>query len=252
MNYWPEVSRAVSVFLGSAVPSWQRILVLSLPLMIYGILAASLAAWLRQRQGWRTAYTRKVFHFLIFSLAGLLQVMLGLSAVTLFGGWVTLIVLYSVVKGDGFGLYEALARESDFPRRTLFVLIPLLTTALGGIAANFFFQPVAYVGYIAGGWGDAVGEPVGSHFGRHRYRVPGFGGITATRSLEGSAAILLAAGLGIAAILWLNGYTSHEIVKVAIAGSLATALVEAISHHGTDNFTVQVAAAGVAWWLLKG
>ena len=30
----------------------------------------------------------------------------------------------------------------------------------------------AAVGYLVAGWGDAVGEPVGTRFGRHPYRVP--------------------------------------------------------------------------------
>jgi len=38
------------------------------------------------------------------------------------------------------------------------------------------------------GWGDAVGEPVGTRFGRHPYRVPSLAGVPATRTLEGSLA----------------------------------------------------------------
>jgi phytol kinase len=238
-------------FLSQAVPDLESIVLLGPFLLLFAGGAACLAGWMRTRRGMPVAYSRKGFHFLIFTMAGVLQVTGGLSAVMLFGTLVSLIVLYAVARGDGFPLYEALARPDDAPRRTLFVLVPLVTTALGGLIANLCFGATAIVGYLVGGWGDAVGEPVGRALGRHRYRVPSFGGVPATRSLEGSAAVLIAGSLAAIGGLLLRGVPVTAACGIGAACGLAGALVEAFSTHGMDNLTVQLAAAGTAFFLLS-
>lgn len=215
----------------------------------YALAASRLAAWLHTRRGVRTPYTRKVFHFCIFSMAGITQMLWGLPGVTVYGTVVSFRVLHAAWRGDGDPFYEAIARPSDAPCRTLFVVVPLVTTALGGGLSNLLFAPFGYVGYLVCGWGDAVGEPVGTRFGRHRYRAPSLAGVPATRSLEGSAAVFLAgalaASLGLAA-----GGAGAAAVPVGIACGLAGMLVEAVSTHGLDNLTTQLAAAAAAWALL--
>jgi phytol kinase len=85
----------------------------------------------------------------------------------------------------------------------------------------------------------------------HRYRVPSIGGVAATRSLEGSAAVLVAGSLAAIAGLWLSGLSLPTALYIGASAGVAGAAVEAISNHGLDNFTVQVAAAGVAVLLLN-
>ena len=215
----------------------------------YAVGAAFVAGHLRMTRGVRTPYTRKIFHFTIFTAAGLLQITWGLPAVVIFGSVTSLVVLYAVWRGDGFPFYEAMARQSDAPRRTLFILIPLMTTALGGVTSNLFFPAWAYVGYLVCGWGDAVGEPVGTRWGRHRYNVPSMGGVKSTRSLEGSLAVFLAGSAATAVALALQGIPMPQTLLIAFGAGLAGALVEAISTHGLDNFTVQVAASAAAQFL---
>ena len=214
--------------------------------IVYAGAAAAFAGYLRAHRNVRTPYTRKIFHFIIFTAAGLLQIFLGLPAVVIFGSVTSAFVLYAVWRGDGFPFYEAMARPSDAPRRTLFILIPLVTTALGGVLSNLFFPSWAFVGYLVCGWGDAVGEPVGTRWGRHRYRVPSMLGVPSTRSLEGSAAVCIAGICATAAALALMGFAVTTIVIVAVGAGIAGALVEAISTHGLDNLTVQVAASAAA------
>jgi phytol kinase len=159
-------------------------------------------------------------------------------------------VLCAVLKGDHFSFYEVMARESDRPHRTLFILIPLVTTALGGVLSNLFFLKFAFIGYLVGGWGDAVGEPVGSRWGKHRYQVPSLLGVKATRSLEGSGAVavvsIVVAFLG----LYFIGYPLPDCIKTAVVCGLGGAAIEAFSNHGLDNLTMQVTAAGLAYLLL--
>ena len=234
LSYWlpgPAVAlRAVGVGLG------------------LGGAAAVGASWLRAR-GVRIPYTRKVFHFVIFTGAAVVNARWGLPGTNAYGAVVAAMVLMAVVAGEGNPLYEALARETDRPHRSLFVVVPLVMTAAGGVVSALVAGPYATVGYLVAGWGDAVGEPVGSRWGRHRYRVPSLGGVPAQRSFEGSAAVFLASWLASLVALHALG-VGAGLVPVALACAAVGALAEAVSNHGLDNLTVQVVAAGVAVLLL--
>jgi len=236
--------------LARSVPSARLTILAGPPLLLWTAVAAALAGWLRTARRMAAPYTRKIFHFAIFSTAGILHFAGGLPVVSLFGGIVSAAVLYAVGRGDGFAFYEAMARPSDAPRRTLFIVLPLVTTAVGGLASALLFGRLAYVGYLVAGWGDAVGEPVGTAFGRTRYRVPSLGGVGATRSLEGSTAVFLVGALAAFLGLSLGGVTPAVAMGAALACAAVGTAVEAFSTHGLDNLTLQVAASGTAWLLL--
>lgn len=77
--------------------------------------------------------------------------------------------------------------------------------------------------------GDGIGGLVGRRFGRLRYAAPG----GKTKSLEGSAAVALCAGLGVAlAAAWLG--ERPGALTVAGAGVVAS-LAEGLSPRATDN-----------------
>ena len=233
----------------SSLPDLHTILVVAPLAIVYGLIVSAAAGYLRIKRAVRTAYTRKFFHFSIFTMVTVVHRVWHLPGVTVTGIVMSLIVLFAVWRGDGFPLYEALARPSDEPHRTEFIIVPLLTTMFGGIATNIFFARYAFIGYLVCGWGDAVGEPVGSRWGRHKYKVPSMSGVPATRSVEGSVAVAISGS--IAAIIGLFAYgspTAHPI-WVGLGCGTAGALIEAISTHGLDNFTTQLAAAAVASWL---
>lgn len=232
------------------LPTPRTVLLLGPPLLLFTVLAARISGWLRKPKGLATPYTRKVFHFLVFTAASGVHLLWGRPAVVLLGSLVALWVLRAVWHGDGHPFYEALARPTDAPRRTLFILVPLVTTAVGGITANLLFPKMAFVGYLVCGWGDAVAEPVGTRWGRRRYTVPSLAGVPATRSLEGSAAVLLVGGTAAAIGLAVLDLPLSTAVLVGLSCGVGGAAVEAFSNHGLDNFTVQVAAAAVAAWLL--
>ena len=240
----------IEEFIAKAIPSKAEILLLSPLIFIYVLLVAILVCYLKKFRGVRTPYTRKIFHFLIFTTAGIFQFRFGLSLVVLFGSIVSIFVLAAVLVGEGFVFYEALARETDRPYRTLFVLVPLFTTALGGVIINLFFPQFSFIGYLVGGWGDAVGEPVGTRWGKHRYAVPSLMGVPAQRSLEGSAAVILVSTVVAFSGLYLFGYPIPIAIGTAVACGLGSAAIEAVSNHGLDNLTIQVAAAGIAHFIL--
>jgi phytol kinase len=223
-----------------------RTVLIMLPLSLASAaLLGALAGRLNTRRGVATPYTRKLFHLAIFSLAAAVHLAGSTPAVLVFGTGVVLVVLYAVMRGEGYPMYEALARPSDSPHRTLFVLVPLATTALGGLASIWLFGAWSVVGYLVAGWGDALGEPVGTRWGRHPYRVPSFGGVKARRSLEGSAAVLIGGTAAAFVGLVAQGAGLAVAGPTALAAGACGALVEAVSTHGLDNFTVQLAASGI-------
>jgi phytol kinase len=219
--------------------------------LLWSFAALWFAGWLRQN-GTRTGYTRKVFHFLIFGTVAALEWRLGTPAVCLFGGMCTIAVFFAVWRGPGSLLYEALARPRDEPHRTFFILVPYFTTAVGGLVSNIVFGPLAVAGYLVTGLGDAIGEPAGTMFGRHHYRVWSLSSVPAERSLEGSTAVFV---MSVGALL-LAAAASPQITLAAfgipkvLVIAAASTLVEAVSPHGWDNATMQIVPTALAWvWL---
>jgi phytol kinase len=238
------LERFVAFTLGNA-PDARTLLLFGLPSLLWAFAALYLAGHLKTRRGVRTGYTRKIFHFAIFSSAALVQSLWGTPALFVFGGATSLVIFYAVFRGSGHLLYEAMARERDEPHRTYFIVAPYFATLVGGVMSNVLFGPTAVVGYLTAGLGDAIGEPVGVRFGRHRYRVPSLRSVKTTRSLEGSAAVFVvcmaAITLGLALAPHLH-VTSQALYMVPLLAA-ACALVEAVSPHGWDNAFLQVVPA---------
>ncbi len=224
------------------------------PVIVFLIIgAALLSGYIKLQLGVKTNYTRKLFHVIIFSLAGILHAVYGVEAVNLLGILMGLFILVILMLGEGSIFFEGLAREEDRPQRGLYVLVPYLTTAAGGIAANILFPGFAVIGYLVNGWGDAAGEPVGVRFGRHPFRVPSITGIAAIRTLEGCLAVF---GCSVAAAFtgafFLLGYPIMPSLAAALAIGAASTITEAATPHGIDNLTIQVAASASAYVLLAG
>ena len=227
---------------GAAVLTWGPLA------LIWSLACLSLAGWLKQRHGWRTGYTRKLFHFVTFASAAVIHSAGGTRAVCLFGAATSVVVLHAVWRGQGNRLYEAMAREKDAPHRSRYILLPWLATLLGGLISNAFFGPAALAGYLVAGLGDAAGEPVGTRFGRHTYRVPAVRGVSAARSWEGSAAVFAVSALALACGGFAGSVGGWSLARVGTALVIAAvaAAAEAVSPHGWDNLTMQV----IPSWLV--
>lgn len=241
---------AAEIFIRQALPTGREILIFTPLAIIISWAAARIAGWLNIHKNWKTPYTRKVFHFIIFTTASIFQLIQGLPAVIILGIVTSTFVLAAVYKGEGSPLYKALARPADAPQQKLFILVPLFTTALGGLLSNLFFGYFASIGYLVGGWGDAAGEPVGTRWGKHRYRVLSLAGVRATRSLEGSAAVFMVGWLVAFLGLQAMGISLPPAFSIGFACGMGGMLVEAVSSHGLDNLTIQLAASGIAYTLL--
>lgn len=217
-----------------------------------GFGSSRLTAFVKEKYRLPVGYSRKVFHFLIFTFAGIFGWIGGFPAVQVFGASIGAVVGEAVLNGSRSSLYTALARPSDAPYEKLYIVVPFCMTALGGMLSNLLFNEFALIGYIAAGWGDAVGEPVGTRWGKHRYRVIDITNMKTYRSLEGSMAVLIACWMGCALVLSFGyNYSLVDIVTPSLQIALLTTLVEAVSLHSMDNFTIQLAASGYCYFLLS-
>lgn len=222
------------------------------PFVVWAYLCLRLSAHLKCARGVKTGYTRKTFHVLTFLTAVCVQVAWGLPVLCLYGAAVSCVLAYAVARGAGHPLYEALAREHDAPHRTYYVVVPYFATVVGGLMSNVLFGHAAVVGYLVGGMGDAAGEPVGTRWGRHRYGVPSWGGVRVTRSVEGSAGVLVFSlvavlvGVGLIPEFHLTQRSAWLLPLLAAC----CALIEAASPHGWDNLTMQLVPSFMAATLL--
>jgi len=239
------MSASIVAFIRALLPSPMTALSVGGLSVLAAVLGSAVAGGLRRR-GVRIAYTRKLFHIVVFTSAAGVHSVWALPGTLVFGTIIASIVLVAVVLGEGNLLYDALARDSDRPHQTLFIVVPLITTAVGGLGAALLAGPYAAVGYLAAGWGDAAGEPAGARWGRHRYTVPSLAGVAATRTLEGSAAVFVVASVG--SYVALASIGGAPLWGGVLCGAIA-ALVEAASNHGLDNLTVQLAPAIAASML---
>jgi len=219
---------------------------------IIAIIFGWLSGYIKIRYKLKTGYTRKIFHFLIFTTAGIIGILGGFQAVQVFGTGVGIIVGYAVLRGYKSMLFNAVARPGDKPYEKFYVIIPFLMTAMGGMISNIAFGKYAIIGYITTGWGDAIGEPAGTRWGKHKYRVPTFTGIRSYRSLEGSIAVLAASFAGCILISLFGFHISvPEIIYISLITAIAAMIVEAVTFHSLDNLTIQVVTSGIFYLYLK-
>jgi phytol kinase len=222
-----------------------------LPLCLMYVMASlQLGSFCRSTLNCKVGYTRKLFHFLMFGAAGLLQVWGSIPAVFILGWAITAVLTVVLFKGEKSAWYQTLARPSDAPSESRYIIYPYLATFGGGVLANLLFGPAAAIaGYLVTGFGDAIGEPVGTRWGKHRYKVPGYGSsIVSYRSFEGSSAVFIASVFAFLMATLLGGFDIHWF-RIFSAALLA-ALVEGLSPHGWDNFSSQLAGGFLAlYWV---
>ena len=208
--------------------------------LIFTISISYLAGYLKLIHNIKTNYTRKLFHISIFSFAGFIALFGSFAGVCIFGGISTLFTLAVLYKGDGNVFYEGVAREEDSPHRSLYIIMPLVATIIGGLLGQFVFGKFAVIGYFLVGFGDAVGEPIGVRFGKHIYKIPGFTKRIFIRTLEGSMGVLLVSIMvSLIILLFVLNLSPLLAVLCALVIGAGACAVEAVSPHGFDNFTVQ-------------
>lgn len=223
-------------------PDHSLILYLFPITLFLSVLYLRIAGYLRVKKNWRVGFTRKLFHFLVFSTAVVYKFYFSIPGVFILGWAVTAVVFYALWKGEKSVGFKALARPKDAPYEKRYIIYPYLATFAGGVVVNMFFEPPAVMAaFLVAGLGDAIGEPVGTLWGKHPYKVPSWGGISSVRTLEGSSAVYLVCFLSMFYVAYMHGVDVS--FWVVMAAAVIPALVEAISPHGWDNFTLQLSGA---------
>lgn len=194
----------------------------------------SIAGYLN-RKGMHDGYTRKVFHF-----AGFISIAIFLKYAPQFISIIFILtgILYiciSSFSGNGFLWFEGIRRKSDYPNETLYVLLPMICAILG-LSLGWIAFKGAFIGtgMLCVAIADAIAEPVGVKFGRHKYKVFSLTGTFTERSLEGSLSVLISCTLII--FLTLNN------VFISLLIGIILSIIEAISPRGSDNLTILVCA----------
>jgi dolichol kinase len=232
-----------------AIPNVATIVKVLPPCLLLAGLQLRLVAILKTRFAWRDASSRKAFHFAVFFTAGFVSLRFGLQSLCLYGAAVSAWVWLAVLRGAGDRHFDCLARLSDAPHRRHFVILPWLSTLLGGLLTQWLWGSAAAVGYWVVGLADAIAEPIGLRWGKTRYRVPWN---TSWRSLQGSLGIALVSTAIFVMAMLTMATTPAPVLELrywllAGLGGLVMAGLEGISPHGGDNFLLQVAAT--AWWV---
>lgn len=227
-------------------PSLSEMLIGGVGALLWAYACLFSAGYLKVKFEVRTGYTRKVFHVLIFVSAVLVHGFSGFLAVCLFGSMVSIVVGHAVVAGRGSILYEAIARERDGSRRTQLVIIPYFATLIGGLTSSVLFGPLAVVGYLVGGLGDAAGEPVGTRWGRHHLRS------FSSKTYEGSIAVVVASALALVIALLIRPEFHIDFRAVLVVPFIAVicGFVEALTPRGWDNVPMQIVPTVLAAALL--
>ena len=231
------------------LPSPTIIIPGALVALVWSYTCLRFAGHLKRHLQVHSGYTRKIFHLLIFTSAVIVHAAGGFWAVCVFGGMVSLVVALAVFRGQGDKMYEALAREQDGPDRTYYIVVSYFATLIGGMTSNLIFGPLAVVGYLVGGLGDAAGEPAGVRWGKHTYSIS----TGVTKTFEGSLAVLaasvIALSIGVAVSPELHFDLRSFILLPVIA--IVCTLVEAFSPRGWDNVPMQIVPTVLAAILLS-
>ena len=230
-------------------------------LRLFGFIAAIIFIWiatgyLRLRGIFRPGDARKINHIVVLVGGSLSFGWLTPEKARVSGAIVGAVLLALVFLTCKFSdrkpfswVFAGNTRPADAPREAYYFWSSWLLSflALVGIEMIFWDPAITRASAIVVGVGDGFAEPIGSRFGRHIYKIPGFRpGRTLTRSLEGSLAVALGAFLSIVLLMiYTTDFGSVRLFTTATSIGLGAAVVEAVTPHGFDNLTVAVTVAGL-------
>lgn len=173
----------------------------------------------------------------------------------LFNTWQIGIIPFASFIFINFLLYRykvirALDSSNSSPGTVYFAIAVTLLFTVFWRPLSFDQVPIAVASVMIMTWGDALAALIGKYYGKNKYQ---FG--QSIKSLEGSAVMFVVSAIVVFIVLKLlpgsllsQNSLQWEMWKIVFASLVSAGVatvVEAISPHGTDNFSVPLVAAGV-------
>lgn len=186
--------------------------------------------------GWKDGDTRKLFHITGFIAFTVFLAFASFDAIIILilSGIVSIAI--AIFGGEEFLWFKGIGRNSDRGEKQTYVILPLLCSGLWLILALFIFsKEIAIIATLCVALGDALAEPVGIRFGKHKYNVKAIKGSSSQKSIEGSLAVFV-----VCTIIILI-FTLNPVLAISLGAILS--IVEGISPRGTDNITIPAVAA---------
>ncbi|MFV9506950.1 MAG: diacylglycerol/polyprenol kinase family protein [Oscillochloridaceae bacterium umkhey_bin13] len=220
--------------------------------ILYGYAGGLLviAELIRRWRGYPQDFTRKIVHIgagmAVFAVLGLFDTWyIGIIPFASF-----IVINYFLWRYKVLGSMDA---EDSTPGTVYFaVSITILFALLWRTGSPDDKGHIAAAGAMAMTWGDSMASLIGRRFGKRRYTVMG-----STRTVEGSLAFVIAAGLAMFLTLWLvPGSALGPLIPplgagvallAALVGASLAALAEAVSPAGTDNLSAPLLAAAAVY-----
>jgi phytol kinase len=199
---------------------------------VFGMIGAAEA--LRKWRGYSVEFTRKFIHVAVG--------MWSYGTVLLFERRALAVIpplAFVAINAVSFWKGTFKAMETGEKQNLGTVYFPL---SFAAVVWSLWNQPAAIVASLMPmTWGDALAAVLGRAFGKHHFSIIG-----SRRSLEGSAAMLLASWLATSCALLLLGpgrAAPGHLAAASAATALAATVVEALSPWGIDNLTVPAVSA---------
>ncbi|MHA1506681.1 MAG: hypothetical protein ACTSR0_05840 [Candidatus Asgardarchaeia archaeon] len=234
------------------IPSFTlKDILIYLPINTLIVFTVFLIASSLRKKGWKVNYTRKFIHISLFLIGWFISTFVNSTALWIYGAVIAPFGIFVVILDGGNPFYEAVARPSDSPHRTLYLVIPYVASVSAAALVNIFLKDMLPISILAAGLGDAIGEPIGVKYGKRKFQVPSITGIKVERSVEGSTSIFLAIFVMTSIYFTIKGFDVFHTLIISLLCGLAATIVEAISPHGIDNFTIQVSVAITAGYLIS-
>lgn len=186
--------------------------------------------------GWEDAHTRKLLHIIAFIAFTIFLAFAPFSSIIILILSGIISIAIASFGGADFLWFRGVARKADNKEEKIYVILPLLCSGLWLLLALFAFpKEIAIIATLCVALGDAIAEPIGLRFGKHKYAARAIKGPSSQKSIEGSL------GVFIVCTLILLIFTQNIILAILLGFLLA--IVEGISPRGTDNITIPVVAA---------
>jgi dolichol kinase len=232
-----------------------------LKIACYGLVGWICGVWIRWKSI-KVNYTRKINFFALFLTPILISRIYPYEptpqgTVLRVGFFISFLLLFIKPIRDRISFLKTIFLSWDRPEDQPHTLFWLSTQLIAGYAIlipmdvlfnQYGFANLVLIPVLVHGIGDGLAEPVGVRFGRHKYAARAFFSKRRyTRSLEGSACVLIAAFLII--FLFRSSFNTPQFIVALLTVPILMTLAEAVSPHTWDTPLLYLSGFSALWGI---